>query len=123
MTDTKPTSRELLRKRYTPPCSIAIFSEAELEILNEHGHWMAALASGELRPETAAQVRFVAVAEGELTPETPHEKVWRKVIGRLELERRPNYFKRVGWHDPAEALMPRDQIGRMSPYHRGRRDR
>ncbi len=44
--------------------------------LRLYGHWLNALATGKIRPLTAAQRRFIAVAEGVEHPVTRSELAW-----------------------------------------------
>jgi uncharacterized protein YifE (UPF0438 family) len=67
-------------------CSHAIFSTEELEVLQQHGHWMAALAAGDIPPLHPPHEAFMAVAQGQRSPVSLHEKAWFKYQGRTRLE-------------------------------------
>ncbi|MCY4011507.1 MAG: DUF413 domain-containing protein [Gammaproteobacteria bacterium] len=77
-------------------CSREIFSETEIEILEEHGARLKRLADGCQRPRKPAGRRFVEVANGRRLPETVYEKVWMKYQQRLELERDPAFQDAMG---------------------------
>ncbi len=47
-------------------CNLIIFSKEEIEILEKWGHWFMALVSGELKPITEMQARFIKVMNREL---------------------------------------------------------
>ena len=59
-----------------------IFSKEQMEILEKWGYWFMGLVSGDLKPFTEAQVRFIKVAKGELKANTPEEKAWFIYLGR-----------------------------------------
>jgi uncharacterized protein YifE (UPF0438 family) len=50
----------------------------ERELLSRYGHWLAALAAGEIEPGTPEQVQFVRVARGEDEPRSAFELAWVK---------------------------------------------
>ena len=70
-------------------CSREIFSETEIELLENHGARLERLADGRRPPGNAAGRRFVDVANGRRRPETVYEKTWMKYLRRLEWERDP----------------------------------
>lgn len=66
-----------------------LLSDEELAVLERRGAWMAALASGELRPITDAQRHFVEVANGQVMPVSPHEQLWVTYQKLLAMMARP----------------------------------
>ena len=53
---------------YYIDCDLKIFSPEEIQAIEKWGHWFMALASGELKPFTEAQERFIQVMKRELGP-------------------------------------------------------
>lgn len=68
-----------LCKRYKIPEEIRDqFSNEEIGLLEKHGAWLSALASGKLQPNAYGQVRFIAVTKGVLRSRTESERIWMK---------------------------------------------
>lgn len=61
-----------------------MLADDELLIIERYGSWLEALASGTLRPLSAAQQRFVEVTMGLAPAETRHEQAWMMYRGLLE---------------------------------------
>lgn len=76
-----------MSNRFVPRCSLEVFSQEEINILEQHGSWFGQLMRGELSPQTKAQEQFVQVAHGECQPATIYEKTWRKYLDRLKWEK------------------------------------
>ena len=51
--------RALINKPYNIQCKTEVFTLAELDIINEYGSWLSALASNQINPETKEQHVFV----------------------------------------------------------------
>lgn len=66
-----------------------VFTDEELEVLEEYGRGLERLADGKRLPNTPAQQRFVAVVRGELEPETIYERAWMKYLLRVDWESDP----------------------------------
>jgi len=92
-------------------CSRKIFSETEIEILEDHGARLERLADGRQRPGNAAGRRFVEVTNGCLPAETVYEKAWMKYRSRLEWERDP--ANRAAMGAPREVRDDRGDWKRM----------
>lgn len=92
-------------------CSREIFSESEIDVLEEHGARLERLADGRQPPSNAAGERFVEVANGRRQPETVYEKVWMKYRQRLEWERDPTNRATMG--PPRKGLDDREDWKRM----------
>lgn len=92
-------------------CSYEVFSELEIEILEEHGARLERLADGRQPPRNAAGRRFVKVVNGHVQPETAFEKVWIKYQRRLEWERDP--ANRAAMGSPREVHDDREDWKRM----------
>ena len=75
--------------KYDIKCSREIFSEEEIEILEEYGIQIKRLTSGKRAPVTDAQRKFIKVAQGQCHPETIYEKTWVKYINRVIWEKDP----------------------------------
>jgi uncharacterized protein len=73
---------------YSLDCSPKIFSREEIHVIEKWGHWFNALLSGELKPFTDAQVRFIRVMNREVEPQTVEEKAWFKYLGRKTVEKK-----------------------------------
>lgn len=72
---------------FTVDCSHQIFSTEELETLRKFGHWFEALETGELKPITERQFRFVDITQGKEMPFSLEEKAWFKYKGRKKIEK------------------------------------
>ncbi|MFC1731370.1 DUF413 domain-containing protein [candidate division KSB1 bacterium] len=70
-------------------CSKEIFSDIEIEILEEYGRQLQRLMDGDRLPRTEAQRRFVEVAQGKCQPETIYEEIWWRYLQRLQWETDP----------------------------------
>lgn len=78
-------SKEHLKYRkikFAPNVTESLFNEQDIELLQTYGSWLAALMTGEIKPETLAQERFVIVCEGHEQPATDFEKIWVRYIKR-----------------------------------------
>ena len=74
--------KKFINMLFNPNVPESLFSERELEILSNHGSWMAALMRGDIDPETPAQCRFVEVCRGTESPQSEYEKVWAHFMQR-----------------------------------------
>ena len=70
-------------------CSRAVFTKAEIRVLEGHGKRLERLADGRQLPVNEAGKRFVEVVNGTRKAETIYEKTWLKYQWRLEWERDP----------------------------------
>ncbi len=61
-----------------------MLADAELLIIERYGCWLEGLATGALRPLSAAQARFVEAAARRREPETAHEQAWVMYQGLLQ---------------------------------------
>ncbi|WP_448551592.1 DUF413 domain-containing protein [Thalassotalea montiporae] len=59
------------------------FTLAEVQILENHGVALKALADGSQTPETELEQRFVEVCQGKLAPENKVEKAWLKYQNKV----------------------------------------
>jgi uncharacterized protein YifE (UPF0438 family) len=91
----KPKEIKLIHKEYLSShgsfhieCSLGIFNDEEIEILEKYGHWFQALHEEILLPFTSKQERFIRVANGEEHPFSIEEWAWLKYINRLKIEAR-----------------------------------
>ena len=55
-------------------------SQQELAMLEKYGHWLKALATGLLKPETEEQARFVLVTKRKEEPRSSFEWAWVKAF-------------------------------------------
>lgn len=74
--------------RFTIDCNHEIFSAEEILVLEKWGHWFTALASGDLKPFTVAQERFIKAMNKEVEVTTIYEKAWFKYLGRKLVEKK-----------------------------------
>ena len=79
-------------------CSREIFSDEEIEILEQYGRQFELLANGERLPKTEAQQRFVEVARGQRDPdpESVYEGTWAKYLRRVAWESHPENRSAMG---------------------------
>jgi uncharacterized protein YifE (UPF0438 family) len=73
---------------YEIDCNLKIFSPEEIQAIEKWGHWFMALVSGELKPFTDAQKRFIKVMGRDADPITTEEKAWFKYMGRKAVEKK-----------------------------------
>jgi uncharacterized protein YifE (UPF0438 family) len=77
------------------------YTPIEAYLIHNYGHWLDALASGEIEPAHPAHARFVEVVRGRASPGNPAEKAWVKFAkqypDRRSLDRAP---AKVGIPDP-----------------------
>lgn len=76
-----------MSNRFVPRCSLEVFTQEEVNILEQYGSWLGQLMRGELSPQTTAQEQFVQLANGACQPITIYEKTWRKYLDRLTWEK------------------------------------
>jgi uncharacterized protein len=69
-------------------CDLKIFSKEEIEKIEKWGHWFMALVSGELKPFTESQERFIKVMKREIGPISVEERAWFKYLGRKAVEKK-----------------------------------
>jgi uncharacterized protein YifE (UPF0438 family) len=79
--------KHLDRQPFRFDCSTEIFPIEELSALTRRGHWMEALAAGEIEPLTPEHEHFLKVDRGEAEPATLDERAWMRLKGRREYER------------------------------------
>lgn len=83
---TKPKPAETMEP-FSFGCDVSIFSEAELQALQRHGPRFEALASGQVRPATPEEKRFLRVDQEKEKPHSLAEKAWLRLKARREYER------------------------------------
>jgi len=76
----------LQRRPFVFGCSVAVFPPDELQVLEEMGNWLQALAAGQIHPVTAEQKHFLLVDRDEAEARTVAERAWARLKGRRELE-------------------------------------
>jgi uncharacterized protein YifE (UPF0438 family) len=108
----KTTHKKLLKEKgeFKIDCSLAIFSEEEIEILKTFGHWFKALTEGELQPFTDLQKEFLLVARGEKDPVSLHEKAWFRYIRRKQIEKDYGDRLHVQHHLDGDTFYSREQV-------------
>lgn len=67
-------------------CSVEVFPPDEIQLLEEQGNWLQALAAGKIAPATEEQKHFLMVDRDEAEPQTAAERAWLRLKGRRELE-------------------------------------
>jgi uncharacterized protein YifE (UPF0438 family) len=83
----------LRRRDFDPQCSLKIFDERERRDLKRYGHWLQALARGEIEPESEAQERFVDLIQHDERPEASEgtgayfADIWWRYRRRVEWEK------------------------------------
>jgi uncharacterized protein len=73
---------------YSIDCNREIFTYEEMRIIQKWGHWFTGLVSGELKPFTDLQERFIKVMNGVLDPSSIEEIAWFKYRGRKAVEKK-----------------------------------
>jgi hypothetical protein len=74
-----PADHADLLKRTGFPVPDGDFTAQEREILSKYGHWMQALAGGDITPLTPEQERFILAARGEADPASAFDVAWAKL--------------------------------------------
>ncbi|MDY2588201.1 DUF413 domain-containing protein [Winogradskyella aquimaris] len=101
-------------------CSLRIFTQEEIELLKQFGHWFEGLANGDLEPFTEVQKSFVRVFTENMTPQTKHELLWFKYLGRLKLEQEnPEKFK-LDYSYEEQGFHTREDYYKLHPHRRNR---
>jgi uncharacterized protein len=90
-------------------CNHQVFSNEQIKILEQYGHWFKALTSGELEPITDLQKRFISVAKKELEPETKEEKAWFLYLGRKAVEDKLGDKLKVQYKNEEDTFYNREQ--------------
>jgi uncharacterized protein YifE (UPF0438 family) len=54
------------------------YTPVEAYLLHNYGHWLEALATGEIAPSHPAHAHFVEVVRGKASPDNPAERAWVK---------------------------------------------
>jgi uncharacterized protein YifE (UPF0438 family) len=85
---------EYLRKAsFQPECSLRFLDKAERRDLKRYGHWLQALARGDIEPESDAQEQFVELVHGDDRPDAAAGQgayfadLWWRYQRRIEWER------------------------------------
>lgn len=73
-----PEHAELLDQPFELACDEHVFDESELDILDEYGALLKALATREVRPRTKDEQRFYATCVSDASPSSDEERVWTK---------------------------------------------
>lgn len=94
-------------------CSHEIFSPEELQILEKWGHWFSALISGDLKPFTEGQEKFVKVMKGEVKATTLEEIVWFRYLGRKEYEKKHGDRLKVRYESENDEFYSREHKKKM----------
>ncbi len=82
-----PDHQQYLQRRpFVFGCSTELFPLEEIQVLEETGHWLEALAAGKIQPVTAAQKHFLKVDREEAEPSTVSERAWLRLKGRRDFE-------------------------------------
>jgi len=82
----------LQKQSFQPECSLRIFDEQGRQDLKRYGHWLQALARGEIEPETDEQQQFVDLVHKEERPDPEAGRgayfadLWWRYQRRLEWE-------------------------------------
>ncbi|MBW1612893.1 MAG: DUF413 domain-containing protein [Deltaproteobacteria bacterium] len=108
-----------VRGQFTIDCSTKIFSMEEIEILKKWGHWFTGLVSGELKPISEAQERFIDVINGEKEPFTTEEKTWFKYLGRKAVEKRYGDRLKVSYEAEVDTFYSREDKKKMNRINYG----
>ena len=98
----------LKQRDFVPPCTNSgIFSAEEYAMLERHGHWLTALATGKIKPLTPAQERFLRVDQGKCEPETIFEIVWTRLKERQKWDEAEAEAEHYRVYDAGEAWFSR----------------
>lgn len=99
---------------FTLDCSPKIFSSEEIHVIEKWGHWFSALLSGELKPFTEAQTRFLRVMNREVEPKTVEEKAWFKYLGRKAVEKKYGDKLNVKYQTEDDTFYSREDKNKMN---------
>lgn len=88
-------TRDEIRKleNYMRDREVVCLTSAEHVLLDRHGHWLAALASGQFEPESSLGLQFTDTTRGVRPAQTGAEIAWqklqasdsaRKIVGAIE---------------------------------------
>jgi uncharacterized protein YifE (UPF0438 family) len=77
----------LSKQDYPLKCSVEIFENDELNLLNRYGFWIEALVDGVILPITDEEKRLIDVHTGKVEPINLQECAWRKLIERRMWEK------------------------------------
>ena len=91
-------------------CNHSSFSLEEIEMLEKYGHWFNALTSGELKPITDSQQRFILVADGKEDPFTPEEFAWVQYLTRKAYEARRRDGVTIQYHMEESSIYTREMV-------------
>jgi uncharacterized protein YifE (UPF0438 family) len=74
-------------------CSETIFSEDELEFLEDYGGFLEALTKGEITPINDEQKHFIKLCQGSTMMQTDDDNVniWLKYLARISIEKAPEH--------------------------------
>ena len=101
--------KDYLRRKDYQPCCEDIFSRSEFSILQRYGYWLEALASGDIKPLTTDQERFIRVCKNECEPTTEFEIAWYKLKERQKYEANSQSKPHYDHTDPSENWFPRSE--------------
>jgi hypothetical protein len=83
----KPSENRVVgQPKFQLDCFPFIFSYAELDVLENKGHIMKALAEGNRTPVSSAEKSFVEFLNGKKKATSAMEKAWVKYLDRFQLE-------------------------------------
>jgi uncharacterized protein YifE (UPF0438 family) len=88
-----PEHAEYLRKpSFRPECSLRFLDKSERRDLKRYGHWLQALAHGDIEPESDAQEQFVELVHNDERPDAEagpgayFADLWWRYQRRIEWE-------------------------------------
>lgn len=100
--------------RFTIDCSHEVFSPEEIFVLEKWGHWFLALASGDLKPFTEAQERFIKETAEKKKTGTVYEIAWRKYRVRKQIEKEKGDRLKVKYTIEDDTFYSRDDKKKLS---------
>jgi uncharacterized protein YifE (UPF0438 family) len=109
--------RFLSRRNFLLDCSAPNFTAEDRKLLTRYGHWLTALAGGEIQPFTAEQEHFLKVAKGSAEPVNDLERAWAKLTDRRKFEAQTRSSPHFEISDPGEEWISREQSWRSKSRH------
>jgi uncharacterized protein len=99
---------------YDIDCDLKIFSPEEIQLIEKWGHWFMALVSGELKPFTASQERFIKVMKREVDPISLEERAWFKYLGRKAVEKKYGDRLKIRYETENDTFYSREDKKKMN---------
>ena len=115
MTDFKKYKSFYRKERFSPNCTLEIFTDHELKMFHRFGYCLEALSHEDLKPINQEQEHFVLMVQGKVPPKTSLEKLWIKYQKRLKIDQGDKDTPHYEVKDAGESWLSRNDL-KMGPY-------